>query len=82
MLACDALIGTVSNADDCNDNRLASRPGAAEYCNELDDDCDGTVDEDAIDRYSYYVDADGDGRVDVAEPARGVLAGGVDEVCV
>ena len=42
-------------------SRSTSRPGL-EYCNELDDDCDGSVDEDAIDRYAYYIDADGDGH--------------------
>jgi|GEM_PF-1528799 len=64
VIACDAVVGTVSNSGDCNDSRAASRPGAAEYCNELDDDCDGAVDEDAIDRYDYFLDADGDGHGD------------------
>jgi hypothetical protein len=33
--------------DDCDDTRTAVSPGAEELCNELDDNCDGQVDEDA-----------------------------------
>ena len=43
----------------------ASRPVEAELCNTLDDDCDGTVDEnDAVDASTWYVDADLDGYGD------------------
>lgn len=36
-------------------------PGALERCNNHDDDCDGDVDEDAVDRWAWYSDSDGDG---------------------
>ncbi len=45
---------------DCNDGSSAISPGAAEVCNELDDDCDGDADED--------FDADQDGWPDASVP--------------
>ena len=39
--------------------------GALETCNEVDDDCDGEVDEDATDAETFYVDADNDGHYDL-----------------
>jgi hypothetical protein len=46
---------------DCDDEQPAIHPGAAELCNELDDDCDGVVDEDdAVDAAPWYRDRDGD----------------------
>ncbi|MEO1269509.1 MAG: putative metal-binding motif-containing protein, partial [Myxococcota bacterium] len=35
------------NNDDCDDSTEAIRPGAAEVCDGLDNDCDGSTDEDA-----------------------------------
>jgi hypothetical protein len=37
-------LGYVTNGDDCNDADNSVHPGAAESCNGLDDDCDGTID--------------------------------------
>ncbi|MCP4810504.1 MAG: hypothetical protein GY884_34660 [Proteobacteria bacterium] len=36
----------VDNADDCDDAVAQVNPGAAEVCNDVDDDCDGLVDDD------------------------------------
>jgi hypothetical protein len=41
---------------DCNDRNSAVKPGAAEICNAIDDNCNGLIDEDAS-----GVDSDGDG---------------------
>jgi hypothetical protein len=49
--------GYVANAGDCDDTNGAINPGAAEICNVLDDNCDGSIDEGCI---TYYQDADGD----------------------
>ncbi|MFN7146599.1 MAG: MopE-related protein, partial [Myxococcota bacterium] len=60
-LECTAPAGYVANATDCDDTRALSNPGATEYCNGYDDDCDGTTDEtSAADAYTWYRDSDGD----------------------
>ncbi len=46
--------------EDCDDADPAVHPGADELCNQLDDNCDGDVDEDAIDAPTWYADSDGD----------------------
>ena len=58
---CDQPSGYVANNSDCDDGDDDQYPGATEYCNGEDDDCDGTVDEGAVDAYDFYQDADGDG---------------------
>jgi hypothetical protein len=57
--ACSAPSGYVANSSDCNDSNAAVHPGAAEVCNGIDDDCDGSIDEGAIGS-TWYRDADGD----------------------
>jgi len=64
-VACEAPTGFVDNIDDCDDTDDGQYPGADEFCNGEDDDCDGTVDEDdAVDASTWYRDADGDGYGD------------------
>ncbi|MFT5685762.1 MAG: hypothetical protein ACI8RZ_006716, partial [Myxococcota bacterium] len=65
-LACDAPAGFVSDATDCDDGESAVNPAATEVCNDIDDDCDGDVDSDAIDRSTWYADADTDTYGDAA----------------
>ena len=50
---------------DCNDNDPNVYPGAAESCNNQDDDCDGQVDE-GLALITYYHDNDGDGFGDAS----------------
>ncbi len=47
--------------EDCDDDNDAVHPGADELCNMQDDDCDGAIDEDAVDADVGWFDADGDG---------------------
>ena len=61
MIACTPPEGVVTDATDCNDADAAIHPDADELCNGFDDDCDGTIDEDAMDAYGWYTDDDGDG---------------------
>ena len=60
--ACNAPIGHVARAGDCDDATASVSPAGTERCNSVDDDCDGVVDEaSAVDARTYYRDADGDG---------------------
>lgn len=58
---CEPGDGAVKDASDCDDGDPDIHPGADEVCNEADDDCDGAVDDFAIDAEVYYLDSDGDG---------------------
>ena len=46
-------------ASDCDDEDASIHPGASEQCDEVDEDCDGLVDEGAT--WPAYEDGDGDG---------------------
>ena len=61
---CSSPAGTVADATDCDDSASDVNPGALEFCNLRDDDCDGTVDEGAADGSTWYADADTDGYGD------------------
>jgi len=58
---CDGTGQTTSQVGDCDDSDAAISPNAVEVCNGVDDDCDGSVDADAVDPSTWYTDADGDG---------------------
>ncbi len=57
--ACSQPAGYSSNSTDCNDSNASIRPGIAEVCNGIDDNCNGQVDEGLV-FSTYYRDADGD----------------------
>ncbi len=61
VLACEAPDGFVSVGGDCRGRDRNVYPGAPEWCNGYDDDCDDEVDEDARDAETFYFDNDGDG---------------------
>lgn len=64
--ACSEPPGYAETPGDCDDMESTVHPGASEYCNEVDDDCDSVVDEDAVDGSTWYTDADTDGFGDLA----------------
>ena len=59
--ACSAAEGFVADSTDCDDTRAVIFPGAPEVCDGYDDDCDGEIDEGAVDATRWYDDEDGDG---------------------
>jgi hypothetical protein len=71
-LACDG-----SDADACLEGALSCDGGAqvcsdatgdaVETCNDIDDDCDGVVDE-GLATFTYWADSDGDGWGDASSP--------------
>ncbi len=65
---CEGTVsGYVTDGTDCDDTDASVKPGADEYCDWTDNDCDGEVDEDAVDADPYYADDDGDGYGDATD---------------
>jgi hypothetical protein len=60
-VACEMPSGYSATADDCDDDDAIVHPGAIEICNDIDDDCDASIDVDAIDAGTWFVDRDADG---------------------
>ena len=69
--ACLPLPGFVTNSDDCDDGNLLRNPNGYEYCNNIDDNCDGAIDELAVDATTYFVDSDGDGHGVLVDQSNG-----------
>ena len=59
VAACALPAGYADNDFDCDDSDVEVRPNATDICNEVDDDCDGELDEDPD--LLWYPDDDGDG---------------------
>lgn len=69
VLACTAPEGYITDKSDCNDFDPFTNPASDEVCDFVDNNCDGTVDEDsAVDATEFYADVDGDGFGDLESP--------------
>jgi hypothetical protein len=60
---CTAPLGYVTDHTDCNDAEVLMNPGEVEICDGLDNNCDGSIDENLLS--DYYPDLDGDGYGDL-----------------
>ena len=61
LLCADPGVGWSLTSGDCNDNDNSVFPGAEESCDLLDNNCDGEIDNDAVDQIVWFDDTDGDG---------------------
>lgn len=83
-VGCAQPAGTSAWEGDCDDERPEVYPGAEEHCDQVDEDCDGQVDDGIPAPAWWYADADGDGAgdpatgVETCEPAPGMVANGED----
>jgi len=75
---CNMPPGFADNGDDCDDEEADSNPGEVEICDELDNDCDGTVDGVDDDGDGYEHEDCGGGDCDDSDPD---VYTGADEVC-
>jgi hypothetical protein len=57
---CSSVPGYVDNSEDCDDTDSYLNPGAAEACDDKDNNCNGEVDEGGV-KVTFYEDQDGDG---------------------
>lgn len=70
VMECTQSIGYVTNADDCDDSTALINPNALEYCDNIDNNCNGNIDEiGAVDGGVWYEDADQDGYGNPASTA-------------
>ena len=79
---CEQPSGYTGEASDCDDLDATVNPLADEFCDEIDNNCDGTTDEDtALDATTWYTDGDADGFGDETT-ARVACTAGSGEVDV
>jgi hypothetical protein len=69
----DGVDAVACGGQDCDDQDEAVLPGATETCDGVDEDCDGAVDEEAVDRTPWYLDHDLD---NFGDPESEVIACG------
>lgn len=53
--------GVTPNDGDCDDDSPMIHPSADEICDDVDNNCDGLIDEEPVSGEQWYVDLDGDG---------------------
>jgi hypothetical protein len=80
VTACVQPSGYLEDSQDCDDSDPEINPEADEYCDGVDNDCDGGTDEaDALDTLTWYPDADSDGFGDASAEGTVRCDAGSDE---
>ncbi len=76
--ACEIPAGFVSDSTDCNDADGEAWPGHDEVCDDVDNNCDGAVDEGVTNVYFADADSDGfgaeEGTITACAPPEGYLS--------
>ena len=79
---CEWEEGFAEQSGDCNDTNDRVYPSAQEYCDELDNDCNGTVDDGSS--FVFYQDYDSDGygnplsQIEACAPPEGYVINNLD----
>jgi hypothetical protein len=66
VTSCDAVDGYVEAGGDCDDGDVDVNPSEHEYCDAIDNDCNGAVDDDVA-YLDWYADDDDDGFGDPSD---------------
>ncbi len=67
--SCEPIEGYLDVGGDCDDTDPNINPDATESCDGIDEDCNGTIDDNAL--TLLYIDEDGDGYGDLGEEVEG-----------
>ena len=66
LWSCSTPLGYVADDTDCDDTDPGASPAHSERCDEVDNDCDGEIDElGSVAESTWYQDADADGYGDI-----------------
>ena len=75
VTACSAPIGYVDTPGDCDDINTLANPNITEFCDNIDNNCDGQIDEGLLLTFYEDLDSDGYGNVNSTVSACSVPTG-------